>query len=95
MPDNDERLFAPRPIKSVTALQLEDAIARAITEVTGRAYEVKITRHDLEPHDVLNAWSSDVSDIQIRVSKPLHESADSLFGRASDKYAPTDAPKAP
>lgn len=57
-----------RPIKTVSIKQIEEAFSQALGQLTGKAYQVTITKLDLNPES--NAWLWDRSNIELTLSNP-------------------------
>ena len=67
-----------RPLKTVTPEQIETAFAKALQELTGQAYEVDLLRMDL--NNGSDAWFSDKTHIDFKVSKKPPKADSDLFG---------------
>ena len=57
-----------RPIKTVSIEQIERAFSKAMGELTGTAYDVTISKLDLNPYR--NSFLSDSSYIELSLSRP-------------------------
>lgn len=68
MADNSTREWSKRPIKECTTEQMENAIATAISTLTGTTYEVEIASIDHAPKGV--GIIDDTTDIRLRVARP-------------------------
>ena len=63
-----ESEWMQRPLKTVSLKEIEEAFSKALGELTGKPYDVSITKLDLNPSQ--NAWVFDTSAMELTLSSP-------------------------
>ncbi|OGV96592.1 MAG: hypothetical protein A3I04_00500 [Nitrospinae bacterium RIFCSPLOWO2_02_FULL_39_110] len=70
MKEEKDEIF-PRPLKRVEPKQIEEAIAKALSELTGEEYEAEILNLNFNPDSVLNAQFRDAVEIKVQLMQPF------------------------
>jgi hypothetical protein len=65
--------FIQRPLKELGSKAIQEAIQKAITELTGTEYEADVVAIDFEASQ--HAYSHDIVDIKLRLQKHVDYSS--------------------
>ena len=76
--DKSFKELMARPIKAVSIDQIEQAISKALLELTGQEYEIDVNRLDLNPEP--NSWANDTALMDLKLSKKTKKDPNSPFG---------------
>jgi hypothetical protein len=72
--------FNKRPLKELGSKAIQDAIQKAISELTGTEYEADVVKIDFESYP--QAYAHDIVEIKLRLQK--HYDYSDFFNRSND-----------